>query len=267
MAEDPTRSVLDTSRANPARIYDYLLGGAHNFEVDRRAGDQMLPTARQTARVNRGFLRRAVRFLAEQGIDQFLDQGSGIPTVGNVHEIARQTNPSARVVYVDNEPVAVAYAQQLLAEDPQTEMVDADVRDPDAVWRSEAARRLLDPDRPIAVLLAAVLHFVPDADDPAGIVAGYLDRTAPGSCLALSHYTADAWQADQQQDASKAGENYQRNTSTPVVPRTRAELAALVAGLELVPPGITWAQDWRPAAAEEPPATVDDIYALVARRP
>jgi trans-aconitate methyltransferase len=267
MAEDPARPAVDTSRANPARIYDYLLGGAHNFEVDRLAGDQMLPTARQTARVNRGFLRRAVRFLAEQGVDQFLDLGSGIPTVGNVHEIARQANPAARVVYVDNEPVAVAYAQQLLADDPRTEMVDADVRDPDSVWRSDAVRRLLDPDRPIGVLLAAVLHFVPDADDPAGIVAGYLDRTVPGSFLALSHYTADAWRVDQQQYATRAGENYQRNTSTPVVTRSRAELAALVTGLELVPPGITWAQDWRPADAEDPPATVHDIYALVARRP
>ncbi|BCJ36751.1 hypothetical protein Athai_42540 [Actinocatenispora thailandica] len=266
MAEDPARPAIDISRANPARIYDYLLGGAHNFEVDRRAGDQMLPTARQTARINRGFLRRAVRFLAEQGIDQFLDLGSGIPTVGNVHEIARRVNPAARVVYVDNEPVAVAYAQQLLAEDAQTEMVDADVRDPDAVWRSEAARRLLDPDRPIAVLLAAVLHFVPDGDDPAGIVAGYVDRAGTGSCLALSHYTADAWQADQQRNADRAGEDYRRNTSTPVVPRSRAELAALLTGLELLPPGITWAQDWRPDAAE-PPAGVHDIYAVVARRP
>lgn len=267
MAEDPARSAVDTSRANPARIYDYLLGGAHNFEVDRRAGDQMLSTARQTARVNRGFLRRAVRFLAEQGIDQFLDLGSGIPTVGNVHEVARQANPAARVVYVDNEPVAVAYAQQLLADDPQTEMVDADVRDPESVWRSEAARRLLDPNRPIGVLLAAVLHFVPDTEDPAGIVAGYVDRTVAGSFLALSHYTADAWQVDQLKDATRAGENYQRNTSTPVVPRSQAELAALLTGLELVPPGITWAQDWRSVDGEEPPASVHDIYALVARRP
>src|SRR5947208_805756 len=173
---------IDVTRPSAARVYDYFLGGAHNFEVDRQLAAQiasLTPNLAQTMRANRSFLRRAVRYLVAQGIEQFLDLGSGIPTTGNVHEVAQAANLRARVVYVDNEPVAVAHSRHLLATNPYATIVDADLRRPSVVMRHHETRRLLDFSRPVAVLMVSVLHFVTDEEDPAGIVAAYRDALAP----------------------------------------------------------------------------------------
>ena len=261
--------LVDVSRPNPARIYDYLLGGSHNFAVDRETAESAMATGQVTAApaiANRSFLRRAVRYMVEEGIDQFLDLGSGIPTVGNVHEIAQQANPNARVVYVDNEPVAVAHAKQLLSDDPNTAMVAADLRDVDAVLNHPDTRSMLDFSRPIGLLLVAVFHFVPDSDNPAGIVARYSSAVPTGSAVAVSHYTRDGYDAAKSERVRKAMATYQR-TATPVYARSKAQLAGLLAGLEIVPPGITWTPLWRPDNSE--PALCEpaqsEIYAAVAR--
>ena len=261
--------LVDVSKPNPARIYDYLLGGSHNFAVDRETAEQVMAAGLVTAApaiANRSFLRRAVRYMMELGIDQFLDLGSGIPTVGNVHEIAQQANRDARVVYVDNEPVAVAHAKALLADDPNSAMVAADIRDVDVVLNHPDTRALLDFSRPIGLLLVAVLHFVPDSDDPASIVARYASAVPDGSCLALSNYTKDGNDAAKTERVRVAMESYQR-TAIQVYSRTKDELAALLAGLEIVPPGIVWTPMWRPDNSE--PALCEpadsEIYAAVAR--
>ncbi|HEX4221534.1 MAG TPA: SAM-dependent methyltransferase [Pseudonocardiaceae bacterium] len=260
---------MDVSKPNPARIYDYLLGGSHNFAVDRETAEAAMAAGQVTsapAIANRSFMRRAVRFMLEEGIDQFLDLGSGIPTVGNVHEIAQQANADAKVVYVDNEPVAVAHAKALLADDPNSLMVAADLRDADAVLNHTDTRAMLDFSRPIGVLLVAVFHFVPDADDPAAIVARYCSAVPTDSYVAISHYTQDGYDADKLERMHKGMATYQR-TATPVYARTKAQLAALTTGLELVPPGIVWTPSWRPDNSEpalcEP--TDSEIYAAVAR--
>src|ERR1700730_5333488 len=178
----------DVTHPNVARMYDYLLGGGANTAVDRAAADaaeQAWPYLRQGARVQRGVLGRAVRFLTMQGVDQFLDLGSGIPTVGNVHEIAHRHNPDARVAYVDYEPVAVAHARRLLFDNPVVSITQADIRRPDEVLAT--VRNLLDFSRPIAILAMAILHFLPDDDDPQGMLASYRDACVPGSYLAISH--------------------------------------------------------------------------------
>jgi hypothetical protein len=261
--------LVDVSKPNPARIYDYLLGGSHNFAVDRDTAEQVMAAGLVTAApaiANRSFLRRAVRFMIEEGIDQFLDLGSGIPTVGNVHEIAQQANANARVVYVDNEPVAVAHAKALLADDPNTAMVAADIRDVDSVLQHPDTRALLDFRRPIGLLMVAVLHFVPDSDDPAGIVARYTSTVPSGSCLALSNYTKDGNDTAKTERVRKAMRSYQR-TATPVYARSKAELGQLLSGLEIVSPGIVWTPLWRPDNSEpslcEPADS--EIYAAVAR--
>ena len=202
-----------------ARVYDFYLGGFHNFAADREMGRQaiqMWPELPEIMRSNRGFLRRAVEFLVDAGVRQFLDLGSGIPTVGNVHEIAQRLAPDTRVVYVDNDPVAVEHSPAILAGDDRTAVVQRDLRDPEAVLADPAVPALLDLSRPVAVLMVAVLHFVPDEDDPAGLVARFRDAVAAGSYLALSHATAG-------ERADRAAEHrglYQR-TATPMTMRTR----------------------------------------------
>jgi trans-aconitate methyltransferase len=262
----PDDPAIDPTVANPARVYDVLLGGASNFAADREAAARMLPTAAQTARLNRSFLRRAVRFLVEAGIDQFLDLGSGIPTVGNVHEIAQRHRPASRVVYVDNEQVAVHHARQLLATNTGAAMVGADLRRPELVLGNAEVTRLLDFDRPIAVLFLAVFHFVPDSDNPGLVIDRYLDHLAPGSYVALSHYTADSYDPEQRATAARAGATYQQGTRTPVVPRSRAEVAALLHRLDLVDPGLVPAPPWRP---DDDPQTLQasttDNYAAVGK--
>jgi hypothetical protein len=238
----PAAGVYDLSTPNPARIYDYLLGGKDHFPADRAAAEQLLalvPEARAGARENRTFLGRAVRYLAEQaGIRQFLDLGTGIPSQGNVHEVAHTVAPDAQVVYVDNDPVVHVHANALLAE-PTTAAVLADLREPERIVSHPKTRALLDFTRPVAVLLVAVLHFLEDVDDPAGIV-GYLRGVmAPGSFLVVSHATGDF----RPEVAGEVTAVYDK-ASAPLVLRSRAEVARLFHGFGLLPPGLVQPAAW-----------------------
>lgn len=244
-AEHSVREI-DVERPNPARMYDYYLGGAHNFAVDRQAADKVLavlPETRTFARDNRAFLQRAVRHLVgEAGITQFLDLGSGIPTVGNVHEIAQAANPECRVVYVDHEPVAVAQSRRLLTGNPRTAVISADLRERDLILNHPSTRELLDFSRPIALLMVAVFPFIPDADRPAEIIASYRDNCVPGSYLALSHsLTPDYWPGA----VAEAIELYTHSTH-PLFLRAPDEVAPFFAGYELIDPGLVMAAAWRP---------------------
>jgi O-methyltransferase involved in polyketide biosynthesis len=235
---------IDLDRPSGARVYDYFLGGAHNFAVDRQLAEAiaaMTPNVGDTMRANRAFLRRAVRFLVAAGITQFLDIGSGIPTVGNVHEVARQSDPSARVVYVDVDPIAVAHSRAILGDDPHTAVLQADVRDTDSILTASDTRRLLDFDRPVAVLMLGVLHFIPDSDAPAAIVARLRDQLAPGSVIALVNVTHE----DQPPEVIEA-QKLSGRTGTPIHLRSRAELFAQFDGLALIDPGLVHIPLWRP---------------------
>ncbi|QFZ17152.1 SAM-dependent methyltransferase [Saccharothrix syringae] len=243
MAERPD---IDLTRPSAARVYDYYLGGAHNFAVDREMAEQairMWPEVPMIMRANRAFLRRAVRFCVARGVTQFLDLGSGIPTVGNVHEVARAADPGARVVYVDNDPVAVTYSRTILDGDRQTAVVQEDLRHPAEVL---AAQQLLDLSRPVAVMMVAVLHFV--ADGAADVVAAYRDAVPPGSFLVVSHATGDG-QAPRDADAHT--DLYRQRTTTPMTMRSKAEVEALFAGFELVEPGVVHLPLWRPETPED----------------
>lgn len=235
---------VNTEIPSAARIYDYALGGAHNFAVDRAAGEALaavLPEGLDVARANRAFLQRAVRYCCAQGIRQFLDLGSGIPTVGNVHEIAHQVDPACRVVYVDNDPVAVHHTREMLSGLDTADVVQADMRDPATVLDAEPTRRLLDRSRPIALMMVAVLHYVSRADDAKAIVGRYLSVLAPGSYLVVSHTTEDP----RPHIAAQIKKIFD-STATPVTHRTREEVADLFEGLELVEPGVVWTPQWRP---------------------
>lgn len=255
---------VDREVASAARVYDYLLGGAHNFAADRSIAEKFvaaLPSARSVARLNRDFLRRAVLSLHEQGIWQFLDVGSGIPTVGNVHEIAQGQDPEARVVYVDYEPVAYAHAQLMLTGNDRAMIVQADMLTPDLVMRQAA--RLLDFSRPVGLIMAGVFHFVPSDAGAVSVVARYRDALAPGSYLVLSHFTAD-FSPEEMAEVVEV----MRRSADPIYPRTRAEILELFDGFELVQPGLVGTALWRPdrpeRAGSEPGA--NQIYAGVGRK-
>ncbi|MCX4468918.1 SAM-dependent methyltransferase [Micromonospora sp. NBC_01655] len=233
------------NRPNVARMYDYYLGGCHNFAVDRAAARQVLdifPDTGVAAQTNRAFLRRAVRYAVEQGVRQFLDIGAGLPTQGNVHEVVQSVAPDSRVVYVDYDEVAVAYARRLLGDAARTVVVRGDLRRPDELLADPDVTAAIDLTRPVAVLLVAVLHFVPDADDPYAAVARLRDATAPGSHLLLSHLTLDGAPP---LPAQRGREVYQQSTAQ-LVPRTRPEILRFFDGYELVEPGLAWLADWRP---------------------
>ncbi|ABP55714.1 SAM-dependent methyltransferase [Salinispora tropica] len=240
---------IDIERPSVARMYDYYLGGSHNFAVDRAAAQAMVaavPEAPLMAQANRAFLRRAVHFLADAGVRQFLDIGSGIPTVGNVHEIARQVAPDSRVVYVDTDPVAVAHSQEILADNDQATVVQEDLRRPDRILSHPELRRLLDLNQPIAVLIVAVLHFIPDHDRPAELLRTLRDALAPGSWLVLSQASDEGRQDTERSDA----EAVYRRTGSPLWFRSRSELATLFDGFELVEPGVVWVPQWHPETPE-----------------
>jgi S-adenosyl methyltransferase len=241
---------IDTAKPSTARIYDYWLGGTHNFAVDRevaRAVSAAMPDTALMMQANRAFLRRAVRYLIGQGVRQFLDLGSGIPTLGNVHEVAQKSAPEARVVYVDIDPVAVAHSRHILAGNDNAAVVQADLRGVEQILADPQVRGTLDLDRPVAVLMLAVLHFVPDSDDPPGIVARFGDALVPGSYLALSHGT----QEHMRRDAAEVGRDQFTRTATPFVDRTRAQTTALFHGFDLVEPGVVWSVEWRPEHPDE----------------
>lgn len=260
---------IDFDRPNAARMYDYLLGGAHNFAADRELAERALagfPTLRYLAQANRGFLRRVVTWCLAQGITQFLDLGSGVPTVGNVHEIALAHNPNARVAYVDFEPVAVAHATEILAQldAPDREQVTvtrADLRLPETVLDAPGVVGLLDFTRPVAVLAVAVLHFVDD-DLPA-ILDAYRARLAPGSIVAISHGTDDSDDPAVAVAARAVAEAY-RDSATPLILRDRTTVAGLLPGLDIVPPGTVDVVDW---PHPDPGAERSSVYASVGRVP
>lgn len=257
---------VDIDRPNAARVYDYMLGGAHNFEVDRTFAEQVKAASGSSvrpSRVNRGFLRRTVEYLLAQGVTQFLDLGSGIPTVGNVHEIAQRTNPDARVVYVDIEPVAVAHAQYLLSDNKNAVMVHADLRCPDSVLHHPDTRRLIDFTQPVGLLMLAVLHFVPDTENPAGIVTRYRSALPAGSYLALSHLTDEG-----SADLARAAAWFNR-TATPMILRSKADVTAMMTGTDLVDPGVVWAAAWHPDGSDVSLGSPAEsgIYAAVGQIP
>jgi hypothetical protein len=226
-------------------MYDYYLGGSANVAVDRAAADELirsLPDTVFSARANRSFMGRVVRFLTEQGIDQFLDLGSGIPTVGNVHEIAQAVNPEARVAYVDIEPVAVSYGHRLLRDEKQVTITKADIRRPSTVLTAPGVADLLDFTRPVAVLAVAILHAMSDTDRPLEFMAEYRAACAPGSYLAISHFSPQTWDP---QETTHFQQVYAR-TPTPLVYRDRAEILRFMTGYRLVKPGLVPLPEWRP---------------------
>jgi hypothetical protein len=240
----------DPTQASAARIYDYYLGGAHNFAVDRELADQAIaahPEVRTVAIANRAFLQRSVRYLLGRGVRQFIDIGAGIPTGGNVHEIAQETDPGARVLYVDHDPVAVAHAELILQDDPNTRVLQADLRRPDEILDAVKLGGLLDLSRPIAVLLVAVLHFVPESDRPDLAIAALRDLLPAGSYLVICQVTPERLPDP---ESNKVTELY-RSTATPVVFRTRERIRELFAGWDLVEPGVVWVPEWHPDWPEE----------------
>lgn len=243
---------IDLSRPSAARVYDYFLGGAHNFEIDRQLAEQiasMTPNLAATMRAGREFLRRAVRALLDAGIDQFLDIGSGIPTVGNVHEVAQAANPAARIVYVDIDPVAVAHSRELLAGNDRATAIRADLREPKLILDQARASGLIDFDRPLGILLAGVVHFIPDVDRPADILATLRAAAAPGSYLVISHSTYE----DQPQEMLDA-QQLSARTATEITLRSRAEITSYFGDWTILEPGVVHMPLWRP----ESPSDVDE---------
>jgi SAM-dependent methyltransferase len=236
-------------KPSPARIYDYLLGGYHNFEVDRIMAERVLkvlPYARLSAMINRAFLRRVVRFLMAQGIDQLLDIGSGIPTVGNVHQVAQTANPAARVVYVDIDPIAVAHSQAILNNNPNATAIHGDMRQPDQILNHPEVRRLLDFAKPMGLLLIAILHMVTDDQRVYDAVRVLRDALAPGSYLVICHPTNESSEKEAVQRAMNVG----RSASDSKM-RTRAEIERFFDGLELVEPGLVHTPSWRPEGPDD----------------
>jgi len=241
----------EPEKPSVARMYDHMLGGFQNAAVDRaavRRAQAIYPDIAFVARANRAFLRRAVTFLLDRGIDQFLDLGSGIPTAGNTHEVAQRRDPAARILYVDVDPLAVAHSAALLADNPYAAALRADARDPTAILDHPTTRRLLDRDRPVGVLLLTLLHFVPDDGEAYGLVATLRAALPPGSYLALSHanYEAVAPAILAQLKQLYGG------TSNPAKERSRAAIANFFAGLELAEPGLVYAPRWHPDDPDDP---------------
>jgi hypothetical protein len=250
---------IDISVPSVSRIYDYYLGGSHNFEVDREAARKamtFMPGLPKIMKANRAFMRRAVKFALDNGVGQFLDIGSGIPTYGNVHEVVQAAEPAARVLYVDHDPVAVAHSQAVLTGVDHTAVVNADLRKPGQILGSRELTGLLDLKRPVALLLVAVLHFLEDADDPFGAVAELRDALAPGSLLVVTHASYHGMPVPKEQAAGAVG--VYRNIRNPLVMRSREETARFFDGFEMVEPGLVAMPDWRPDC----PADQEDPFAF-----
>ena len=242
---------IDIERPAAARMYDYYLGGSHNFAADRALAEQVMqvwPDMPHIARANRAYLHRTVAYLSSLGIDQFLDLGSGIPTGGNVHDVSHALNPAARTVYVDADPVAVAHSAAMLGDIWFADVVHADLRDADAVLEDPVVNEMLDLSRPVAVLMVAVLHFVSEEDDPAATVAAYHDGTVPDSHLVISHATSE-YHPERTRDAR---EIYTK-ASHGMTFRDRAGILDLLSGYELVEPGLVDLIRWRPDPQERRP--------------
>ena len=264
---DPT---IDTTKAHAARMYDYLLGGKDHFAVDRETAEkalQAVPTGRISARENRAFLGRAVRYLvAEAGIRQFLDIGTGLPSASNVHDVAQSIAPETRVVYVDNDPIVLAHARALLTSSPEgrTAYVEADLRDPERILRHEATLETLDFSKPLALMLVSVLHFVPDEADPARTLRTLVDALPSGSYLVGSHGSPEFYP-----EGSQAWSRAYQAGGLPIQVRTSQEFTALAfQGLEMVDPGMVVVSNWRPEPGRERPEPAQvSIVGAVARKP
>jgi len=234
-----------------ARMYDYWLGGFHHFAVDRQVAEELValyPALPLVARANRAALRRIVTFLAARGIDQFLDIGSGIPTVGNVHEVAQRSNPAARVVYVDNDPIAVEHSRAILEDNPFATVVEADARRPVELLAHPEIQRLLDFRQPVAVLVLALLHFIPDDAEADRVVRTLRDALPPGSYLAISHATYGHLPGETTAQIERA---YTRITTGGKY-RPPAAIARFFDGLTLIEPGLVYAPLWRPETPDDP---------------
>jgi hypothetical protein len=243
---------IDMEQFSAARVYDYMLGGSHNFAVDREAarrGLAAMPDLAIQAQANRAFLHRAVRYLVEAGVRQFLDIGSGIPTRGNVHEVAQRAAPESRVLYVDIDPVAVAHSRQILIGNERATAIQADMRTPEAVLAHPDVRKLLNLDQPVAVLMLALLHAIPDEADPYGMVSRLGDALAPGSYLVVAQASHES-----RPDVWAQMVEMARHTPYPLSPRSRPEIERFFTGFTLVEPGVVWAPLWHP----EHPDDVDD---------
>ncbi|MFH8447132.1 SAM-dependent methyltransferase [Streptomyces sp. NPDC018026] len=250
---------IDISVPSVSRIYDFYLGGSHNFEVDREAARkamEFMPGLPKIMQANRAFMRRAVRFAAGEGIDQFLDIGSGIPTFGNVHEVAGRSRPGARVVYVDHDPVAVAHSEAVLAGHDDADVVAGDLLKPREILASAQVERLIDLNRPVALLLVAILHFVEDEDDPYAAVAELSDALAPGSLLVLTHASYENIPLPAER-AGGAVDVY-KDIRNPLIMRSREEIARFFKGYDMVEPGLVPMPRWRPEGEPEE----EDPYAF-----
>ncbi|WP_198653745.1 SAM-dependent methyltransferase [Actinocorallia populi] len=238
---------IDTTVAHPARMYDYYLGGKDNFAADRAAADAAMaaaPGMELTARMNRAFLGRAVRFLAESGIKQIIDIGTGIPTAGNTHQVAQEVDPQIRVVYIDNDPMVLIHARALMETQSQgtTTVIQADLREPEAILAHPQVRSLIDFTRPIAVNLVAILHFIKDEENPREILKTLREALPKGSYLVVSHCTLDFTPPE---IGAALREIYNKATA-PLVPRTHAEILEYFEGFELVEPGLVLPPLWHP---------------------
>ena len=260
---------IDTSRPHPARMYDYGIGGKNHFAADREVAEKIFaawPSGRVSGRENRAFLGRAVRYLAaEAGIRQFLDIGTGLPTTSNVHEVAQEAAPSSRVVYVDNDPLVLAHARALLTSAPagRTAYIQADLREPAGILANPVTQEVLDFSQPIALMLVALLHYVPDEWKPTEILATLLDALPSGSFFVATHITAE------HDPAVAAFERADRAAGIPAQLRDHSEFAQLAfSGLELVPPGVVPVSDWRPDTTGPRPSPAEvSTYGGGARKP
>ncbi|MQA87886.1 MAG: methyltransferase domain-containing protein [Streptosporangiales bacterium] len=243
-------------------MYDFWLEGKDNFAADRAAAEKvntLVPDAPLQARAARQFLGRAVRFLAEAGIRQFIDLGTGLPTQWNVHQVAQQVTPEARVVYVDYDPVVLVHARAMLQDTEQVEVVQADLRDPEKILQHPDTRALIDFDEPLGLILVGVLYFITDDEDPASILARFRDAMTPGSYVAISHTSTD------NRPAGERAKEIYNDATAPHVPRTRAAIARLFDGFDLVEPGLVDVRVWGTDMVEQPKDTV--VYAGVGRKP
>ena len=254
---------IDTTKANVARVYDYWLGGDHNFQADRDLARTIIaldPNIRATMRANRAFLGRAVRFLAGQaGVRQFLDIGSGIPTENAVHQVAQDTAPGSRVLYVDNDDVAVAHSRLLLADSPDAAVIQGDLREPAKILADPETQLLLDFTQPVAVFLVAVLHFIPGTGQAADIVATVRDALAPGSYLVICHACRD----EQPGLATSFETVYNSRVTAQLTMRSRDEITSLCDGFTLTEPGLVWIPQWRPDSPDDVPEDPSKYWALV----
>jgi hypothetical protein len=240
----PPRDAL--TRPNVARIYDAWLGGKDNFRADREVAARVAEAAPHVVagvRANRAFLRRVVAFLAEAGLSQLIDLGSGLPTADNVHEVAGRVNPEAKVVYVDNDPIVLVHARALLADRSRSIVVEGDIRQPEQLLADAQLQAHINFQQPVAVLCVAILHFITDEEGPRRIVRTFRDVMAPGSYLAVSHVTQG--QDDEQDAATRAGAQIYAETTAPLAVRTHAQIAQLFEGFDLIQPGLVGADEWR----------------------